>query len=114
MRVHRLLVPSHRPLSQSRPLLHESPMARLPAREQTRTKLAPLARGKQPRLGAQPPMGSQICVHIGPVGASVSHRPLRHVLEPDSGHDAPMASGPRMSLGGTQMGPLEPKATLQV
>ncbi len=70
--------------------------------------------GQQPRPGAQPPSWVQDCVHIGPVGASASQPPERHVLLPTAGQVAPIGSGPRASAGGTQIGFTEPNARSHV
>jgi hypothetical protein len=53
-------------------------------------------------------------VHMGAIGASVLHAPLRHSTRPTAGQSAPIASSPMMSAGGSQIGTDDPRATRHV
>ena len=64
--------------------------------------------GKQPSPSAQPPSSVHDCVQKFPGGVeSQTSGPARQVASPKTLHGVPIASGPRMSAGGTQIGTVE-------
>jgi hypothetical protein len=113
-RVQRLDVASQSAVAHSEAALHGLPSAPVPARAHARISVLPSISGRQPSPGPQPPSMVHAWVHIGAMGASMLHAPLRQSTGPKAGQSAPMGSSPAMSKGGSQMGTLEPRVAAQV